>query len=56
MSVINRREFFLIWTKQTLRNFFYRYNCVIKNPLGLELLKEDTQFLEFKHLHEKYAD
>ena len=56
MSVINKREFFLIWTKQTLRNLFYRYNCVIKNPLGLELLKEDSMFVELKILYEKYGD
>ena len=51
MSVINKREFFLIWTKQTLRNIFYRYNCVVRNPLGMELFKEDPKFIEYKHLH-----
>ena len=56
MSVINKREFFLIWTKQTLRNIFYRYGCVLRNPLGMELFKEDSLFIEYKHLHERYGD
>jgi hypothetical protein len=34
MSVINKREFFLIWTKQTLKNIQYRYTCVNKSTLG----------------------
>jgi len=56
MSVINKREFFLIWTKQTLRNIFYRYNCILKNPLGLELLKQDSLFIEYRNLYERYGD
>ncbi|TNV81462.1 hypothetical protein FGO68_gene17498 [Halteria grandinella] len=56
MSVINKREFFLIWTKQTIRNIQFRYSQVIKAPLGTDLLQDDPQFQDFAHFAEFYGD
>ena len=56
MSVINKREFFLIWTKQTLRNLQYRYTSVNKSALGQELLREDSLYQQYKHVTESYCD
>ncbi len=41
MSVINKKEFLLLWAKQTMRNLAEKYSYSKNNALACELLKEN---------------
>ena len=55
MSVINKKEFFLLWTKQTVKNLQEKFDCTYENSLARDLLKDNKHFLQVRKFLEIYG-
>ena len=49
MSVINKKEFFLLWTKQCLKNFWERFLAVYENSLAREIMRDNSDYVELSN-------
>ena len=56
MSVINKKEFFLIWAKQTIKNVKEKFLIVFENSLAKELMKTNPQYHHWNSFIQDYGD
>ena len=56
MSVINKKEFFLVWVKQTVANVKEKFEQVDNQPLAREILKEKDDYKHWKHFVSEYGE
>jgi hypothetical protein len=56
MSVINKKEFFLLWTKQTIKNLCTKFSSVHSSTLGREMLKHNKEYLTSSSFIQQYGD
>ena len=56
MSVINKKEFFLLWTKQTIKNWKEKFLVVFENALARELMWTNPAFINLNHFIQNYGD
>jgi hypothetical protein len=56
MSVINKKEFFLLWAKQTLKNQTLKFESAFNNSLAKEILKNNQEYLALSMFIQHYGD